>query len=490
MNLGNAEWLYSLLDGLNMLLIVYVICVSIFYMLLFFASAKQIRAERGLGAAVYEDALNSAFTPPLSIIVPAYNEEVGIVSSIRSLLSISYREYEIIVVNDGSKDSTIERVVAEFDMVEMKGKIVWSGLRKEVKPIRRVYRSRMHMNLFLIDKENGGKSDALNAGINLSKYPYFVSLDGDTVLEQDAFLKVVRPIMEARPGEEVICTGGSVGIANGSEIVSGHLAADRIGLSRNKLVVMQVIEYLRGFLMGRIALGKYNVLLIVSGAFGVFRKDWVIAAGGYEVGTVGEDMELIVRLHRLIRERKSNAKIVYIPDTVCWTEAPESMAVLKRQRTRWHRGLFESIWRHKKMLLNPRYGRIGLVAMPYYLFVELLGPLVEVLGYINVVINVILGDVYYPMAALLFVALLIYGSFLSMGAVLLEEWSMRKYPLPSHLIRLFLYSASETFWYRPIMTWWRLIGLFEAIRGKKHGWGDMARKAGVMDSRKSTAPPG
>lgn len=471
--------------GFNMLLVVYVALVSAFYLILFAASARKLRAERGLRAAAYEDALNSAFTPPLSIIVPAYNEEVGIVSSIRSLLSINYREYEIIVVNDGSKDNTVEKLIREFDMLEQKEKVIWSGLRKETKPIRKVYRSRRHGNLVLLDKDNGGKSDALNAGINMSKYPYFVSLDGDTVLENDAFLKVVRPIMEASPGEEIIASGGNVGIANGSAIFSGHLSPEDVGLSRNRVVVMQVIEYLRGFLMGRIALAHYNVLLIVSGAFGVFRKDWVIEAGGYEVGTVGEDMELIVRLHRMIREKKSKARIAYIPDTVCWTEAPESLEILKRQRTRWHRGLFESLWKHRRMTFNPRYGRIGLVAFPYYLLVELLGPLVEFIGYLTLLVNGVLGKVFWEFSAVLFLMLLVYGSFLSMGAVLLEEWSMRKYPRVSHLVRLFLYAMTETFWYRPIMTVWRFQGLIQAIRGKKHGWGDMVRKAGVMDKKKT-----
>ncbi|WP_438444928.1 glycosyltransferase family 2 protein [Gorillibacterium sp. sgz5001074] len=479
-------WIYRLgrvLEAFNMGLMVYVALVSLFYLVLFAVSARKLRAERGLRAEAYEEALNSAFTPPLSIIVPAYNEEVGIVSSVRSLLSISYREYEIVVVNDGSKDGTVDKLIGEFDMLELKEKVIWSGLRKETKPIRKVYRSRRHANLLLIDKENGGKSDALNAGINMSRYPYFVSLDGDTVLEPDAFLKVVRPIMEASPGEEIIATGGNVGIANGSGIVSGHLARDAVGLSRNRLVVMQVIEYLRGFLMGRIALARFNVLLIVSGAFGVFRKDWVIEAGGYEVDTVGEDMELIVRLHRMIREKKSRARIAYIPDTVCWTEAPESLTILRRQRTRWHRGLFESLWRHKRMLLNPRYGRIGLLAFPYYVFVELLGPLVEFFGYLTLLADGILGNVYWAYAGVLSVLLLLYGSFLSMGAVLLEEWSLRRYPRIGHLIRLFFYAASETFWYRPVMTVWRFQGLFQALRGKKHGWGDMVRKAGVMDRK-------
>jgi cellulose synthase/poly-beta-1,6-N-acetylglucosamine synthase-like glycosyltransferase len=325
----------------------------------------------------------------------------------------------------------------------------------------------------------------LNVGINLSKYPYFVSLDGDTVLDEHAFIKIMKPIVEARPGEEIIATGGSVGIANGSTIQSGHLSDRDVALSRNKLVVMQVIEYMRAFLMGRIGLSKYNLLLIVSGAFGVFKKSWVIEVGGYEVGTVGEDMELVVRLHRLIKEKKSKGRIIYIPDPVCWTEAPEELPVLHRQRTRWHRGLFESLWKHKKMLLNPRYGAIGMVSMPYFLFVELLGPVVELIGYLCIIFGYMLELVNLEYAFILFIVMLLYGSFLSMGAVLLEEWGMRKYSRMSDLVRLFFFALSESFWYRPLMTLWRFEGLIQAISGRSYGWGEMTRKAGVMGNNKN-----
>lgn len=467
-------------------LIFYVGFVTLFYLILFIISARQLRREAGLRLLQYEDVLHSAFTPPLSIIVPAYNEELGIVSSVRSLLSIHYQEYEIIVVNDGSKDNTLGLMIEEFDLSLVKGKVQWSGLKKPTKPIKGVYRSLQHPNLLLVDKENGGKSDALNVGINLSKYPYFVSLDGDTVLDTDAFIKVMKPIVEAKPGEEIIATGGSVGIANGSFIQSGYLSGGNVALSRNKMVVMQVIEYMRAFLMGRIGLSKYNLLLIVSGAFGVFKKSWVMEAGGYEVGTVGEDMELVVRLHRLIKEKQSKARIIYIPDPVCWTEAPESISILHRQRTRWHRGLFESLWKHKKMLLNPRYGGIGMVSMPYFLLVELLGPVVELIGYLCIIVGYALELVNVDYAIILSVVMLLYGSFLSMGAVLLEEWGMRKYSRVSDVVRLFFLALSESFWYRPLMTLWRFEGFIQAISGRSYGWGEMTRKAGVMGKGKSS----
>lgn len=475
-----ASWIFV---WINRLIFLYVLVVVAAYLILFVRSFIELRKNDGMPDIQYKDVLSSQFAPPLSIIVPAHNEETGIVSSIRSLLGINYSEYEIIVVNDGSLDATLEIVIREFDMFELPDKIVWSGMSRGTLPIRQMYASRLHSNLLLIDKENGGKADALNAGVQASKYPYFVSLDGDTVLDSDAFIKVMKPIMEARPGEEIIASGGSVGIANGSAIDRGFLGKDAIRLSRNPFVIMQVIEYLRAFLMGRMSLSRYNLLLIVSGAFSVFRKDWVIRAGGFALNTVGEDMEMVVRLHRLIRENESKARIAYVPDPVCWTEAPENLRLLRRQRIRWHRGLFESLYRHKKMIFNPKYGAIGLISLPYFVFVELLGPLIEFLGYFSIVFGLWLHAINIPFAIALAVLMMIYGSFLSVGAVLLEEWGLRKYPNVADLVKLFFYALTESFWYRPILTIWRLEGLFKAIFSRRREWGEMTRKAGVLNGK-------
>lgn len=488
MNGSLQPLIYQLIFWLTQLLIIYVVVVTAFYFVLFVIAARQLRKESGLQLIQYEDVLHSTFTPPLSILVPAYNEETGIVASTRSLLSIHYQEFEVIVINDGSTDLTKDVMIREFAMVEMKGKVQWSGLQQPTQAIKGIYRSFRHPNLFFIDKENGGKSDALNVGINFSKYPYFVSLDGDSVLDRDALIKVMKPIVEARPGEEIIATGGSVGIANGSQIQSGHLASGAVALSRNRIVVMQVIEYLRAFLMGRMGLSKYNLLLIVSGAFGVFKKSWVIEAGGYEVNTVGEDMELVVRLHRLVKEKKSKARIVYISDPVCWTEVPENLQVLHRQRTRWHRGLFESLWKHKKMFLNPRYGGIGLISIPYFVLIELLGPVVELLGYLCILVGYFLDVVNVQYAVILSIVMLLYGSLLSMGAVLLEEWGLHKYSRLSDMSRLFLFALSEAFWYRPMMTLWRFEGFVQALSGRRAGWGEMTRKSGIMGMKPPNPP--
>jgi cellulose synthase/poly-beta-1,6-N-acetylglucosamine synthase-like glycosyltransferase len=448
---------------------IYMMVVIIFYSSILFISAFALRREFQLDRKqTYEDYLSEYNSKPISIIVPAYNEEVGIIQSVRSLLSINYPTYEIIVVNDGSKDQTLEVMINHYDMVE-----IHKVIRKQIetKPIKRIYQSRLLPYLYLVDKDNGGKADALNVGLNISHFPYVCSLDGDSVLESDAFLKVMKPIIDSN--EEVIASGGSIRIANGCEIENGTIR--NIGLSNNPLVIMQIIEYLRAFLMGRVGLSKHNLLLIISGAFGVFSKHWVLQAGGYKTDTVGEDMELVVRIHRLLKERRVDKKIVYVPDPVCWTEVPESIVYLRRQRSRWHRGLFESLWTHRKLTLNPKYGSIGFISFPYFWIVEFLGPVVELSGYLFIVFSLFFGGVYIEFAILIFFLSCLYGSFFSMAAVLLEEWSLRRYPRIGQIVKLFLYSLSETLWYRPLTLFWRCEGIWQTIKGET-SWGEMKRK--------------
>ncbi|MFE4522431.1 glycosyltransferase [Cytobacillus firmus] len=459
----------NILVGFAAFIAVFMVMVISFYSIILVISVFQLRKEYLLNRnQTFDEYMNESFAKPVSIIVPAYNEEAGVVASVRSLLSIDYPSFEIIVVNDGSKDDTIEKMITHYQMKEIN-----PAVRKQVetKAVKKVYQSASLPNLFLIDKENGGKADALNAGINFSHFPYFCSLDGDSVLERDAFLKVMKPILDS--DGEVIASSGSIRIANGCEIQDGNIL--KVGLAREPLVIMQIIEYLRAFLMGRIGLSRHNLLLIVSGAFGVFSKQWVIDAGGYKTNTVGEDMELVVRLHRLIRDKRQKKKIVYVPDPVCWTEVPESTTYLRRQRRRWHRGLFESLWTHRKMTFNPRYGPIGFISFPYFWIVEFLGPIVELLGYIYVVISLFLGGIYLEFAILIFLLSCLYGSLFSMAAVLLEEWSLRKFPKISDLIKLFFYSLTETLWYRPLTVFWRCEGIWQLVKGDT-SWGEMKRK--------------
>ncbi|WP_433742313.1 glycosyltransferase family 2 protein [Falsibacillus pallidus] len=448
---------------------VYMVIVISFYSVILIISMMQLYKEYKLDHdIVYDELMDDTFIRPISILVPAYNEEAGIVQSVRSLLSIRYPSFEIIVINDGSKDETLAKMIETYDMVEIDRVL---RIQVEAKPIQKIYQSKSLPNLYLIDKENGGKADALNAGLNFSHFPYICSLDGDSVLERDAFLKVMKPIIDSNG--DVIATGGSIRIANGCQIENGNII--KVGLASSPLVIMQIIEYLRAFLMGRIGLSRHNLLLIVSGAFGVFDKKWVLDAGGYKTDTVGEDMELVVRLHRLIKEKKVKKNIVYIPDPVCWTEVPEDTKFLRRQRRRWHRGLFESLWNHRKMLFNPSYGSIGFVSIPYFWLVEFFGPVIELLGYLYVIFSLFLGGIYIEFAILIFLLSCIYGSLFSMASVLLEEWSLRRYPSAGSIIKLFLYSLTETLWYRPLTVFWRCEGIWQMIVGDK-SWGEMKRK--------------
>lgn len=454
---------------LSIMVLAYMALVGVFYFSIFLISARQLRREYELNQKeAYEEIIQSVDAKPVSIIVPAYNEEKGIYASVRSLLSMNYPEYEIIVVNDGSKDLTLTTMIEKFKMKKI-NKVVRQRLK--TKGIRGIYRSDVYHQLYLVDKENGGKADALNAGINMSHYPYICSLDGDSVLEKDAFLKVMKPIIHSNG--QIIAAGGSIRIANGCRIERGEIM--EVKLVKQPLVVMQVIEYLRAFLMGRIGLSRLNILLIVSGAFGVFHKEWVIKAGGYLTNTVGEDMELVVRLHRLIKEGGGKERIVYVPDPVCWTEAPDTISILHKQRRRWHQGLFESLWRHKKMLFHRKYGTVGFISMPYFIFIELLGPFIELFGYLVIIFGITFSFLNTQLALLVFMMAILYGSILSMSSVLLEEWSLRKYPNPFDIARLFIFAITESFWYRPLTVLWRVEGFLHVLLKKKE-WGEMSRK--------------
>lgn len=451
------------------LIYLYLVLVILVYSLMLFFSLFQLRKEYRLNKYnIDEEYENLIYTKPVSIIVPAYNEEAGIVESVRSLLSLRYPQMEIIVVNDGSLDGTMNQMITQFQMTKV-NKVIRKQLKTE--PILAVYQSMIYPHLFLADKQNGGKADALNAGINLSKYPYFCSIDGDSILEPTSLLKVMKPIVTSN--EEVIASGGNVRIANGSLIQMGNIT--NVTLSHKPLVIMQVIEYLRAFLLGRITLSKYNMVLIISGAFSIFSKKWVIEAGGYAPNTIGEDMEIVVRLHRLLKEKKEKKKIVFVSDPVCWTEAPEKVTFLRRQRMRWHQGLLESLWKHRKMTFNPKYGAVGMISFPYFWIIECFGPVVELGGFIYTVFAFLTGGIYLEFALLLFGLFLLYGLIFSIAAVLLEAWSVNTYPKISDLTRLYIYSFTEMFWYRPLTILWRCEGIWKFLL-KKREWGQMERK--------------
>lgn len=411
----------------------------------------------------------SPLTPPISVLLPAYNEEPGIVESVRSLLSLRYPEFEVVVVNDGSTDGTLTRLAETFDLVPVR-----KALRTSIPtvPVRGAYASRRHPELLVIDKENGGgKADAINAGINASRYPYFCVIDADGMLEEDALIRVAKPMLD--DPDLVVATGGIVRIINGCRVEHGRV--EEVRLPRSRLATLQVVEYLRAFLVGRIGWSRMRSLLIISGAFGLFRRSLVEAAGGFSRDTVGEDFELVVRLHRYLRDRGEEYRIAFVPDPVAWTEAPEDFATLARQRRRWQRGLAETLWRHRRLTFNPRYGVVGMLAFPYYILFELLGPLIEVAGYAAVITSAALGSLSPLFFAAFFTVALLTGIFLSGSALTLEELSFRRYEGDADGMRIVLAALAENLGYRQLLMVWRTLAFVDLAR-RRRGWGEMRRR--------------
>jgi cellulose synthase/poly-beta-1,6-N-acetylglucosamine synthase-like glycosyltransferase len=432
-----------------------------------FAFGALQRYALRLEALDLTDLITSGGAPPICMIAPAYNEALTGVQSVRSLLAIEYPDFEVIVVNDGSKDDTVERLKSAFEL-EPANRLPIASIKTA--RVRQVYRSRTHPSLWVIDKENGGKADALNTGLNYCYAPIFCAMDADSLLEPDALIRIVRPFLE---DSTTIASGGILRIANGCKVERGRVV--EVGLPKSLLARFQVLEYLRVFLAARMGWGTINASLIISGAFGVFSRAAVVRAGGYATDTVGEDMELVVRLHRTHAEAGIPYKIHFVPDPVAWTECPESLAVLARQRDRWQRGLFQTLMRHRRMMFRPKYKAAGLLAFPYFFFLEMLGPVIEMLGYLAFAATIIAGRAdWFFIAAFLSVAV-VFGGVLSLSAVVLEELSFRRYPRLLDLVRLFGLAALENAGYRQLNTWWRVKGTVSALRGVQ-GWGKMTRK--------------
>jgi len=452
----------------NYFVLVYFIVLNSTYLLMTVLSFFSIRRYmREYHLVKHRRLFQSSFYKPISIVAPAFNEEATIVESVRSLLQLHYPEYEIIVVNDGSTDSTLDKLKLALNL-----KISLKPIQYVItcKKIKNVYISEDYANLVIVDKENGRKADALNAGINIARYPLVSVIDSDSVLEPDVMLKLVRPFLD---DARTIAVGGIVRVVNGCTVRAGEVT--EIRLSKKILPNIQIIEYLRSFLFGRVGWDILNSLLVISGAFGLFRKDVVIESGGYRHDTVGEDMELVVRMHRFMRERRLPYRVTFVAEPVCWTEVPESLKILSRQRNRWQRGLIESLLIHKKMLFNPAFGVVGMLGMPFFFFFEMFGPVVEFTGYVVFGFSWYFGVINLQFAVLFLTVAVIFGIVLSLGSLVLEELSFRKYPKISHIFILFIISIMENFGYRQIHSWWRLKGTLDFLRGKKQ-WGKMERK--------------
>jgi cellulose synthase/poly-beta-1,6-N-acetylglucosamine synthase-like glycosyltransferase len=450
-------------------MLLYLFAINTYYLVLTIAGFRRtLRMVQELQRPDQRRLLRSPLTPPVSVLAPAFNEEASVVDNVRSLLMLDYPLFEVILVNDGSKDATLATLIPAFELKPSARSFEYTV---PCKRIRGVYESSAYPNLVVVDKINGGKADALNSGLNLSLYPLFCAIDADSILESDALLRLVRPFLEA-PGL-TIAAGGVIRVANGCDIRAGRVR--EVKLVRRVLPLIQIVEYLRAFLFGRMGWSSGNSLLVISGAFGLFDKRAVVQAGGYATDTVGEDMELVVRMHRHLHDRKQPYRIGFVPDPICWTEVPESLRVLRRQRTRWQRGLIDTLWRHRGMMGRPRYGIIGLVALPGFFLFEMLSPFIEFSGYIGLPVLLLLGYLDASYAAAFMILSILYSILVSILAVLLEDITFRRYPKARDMAVLVGAAVVEHLGYRQLTVWWRVRAFWEYWRGDL-SWGAMERR--------------
>ncbi len=466
--LQGIAWI-DLLLSLQWVFLGYFLAINTAYLALNYVSVFSIISYMRDHRADYLPQSLASYQPPVSILIPAHNEAGTIVSSVHSLLRLNYPEFEIIVINDGSSDATREEVVKAFAMMEFP-----EAYRKRIatKPVSRVYASSRYPQVRMIDKENGGKSDALNAGINVARYPLFCAVDADCILQQDSLGRVVRPFLE---DPHTVAVGGVVRVLNGCTVNDGFL--ETVDLPKNMLARFQLVEYLRAFLFGRVGWSPLNALLIISGAFGVFYKERVIAVGGYRPETVGEDMDLVVRLHRSLRREQRPYRITFVPDPICWTEAPTDLKSLKNQRMRWQRGLAESLAPNFGIMFDRRGGAVGWLAFPFMILFELIGPVIEVFGY-AVMIPLFLFDLIPLQSFLVFLFVSIgMGVLLSVNALFLEELSFQMYPRSSQQLKMFAVAILENFGYRQLNSIWRFIAVVKWLFSfwRKARWGKIDR---------------
>ena len=422
------------------------------------------------------DMLISDVATPVSILVPAYNEQATIVDNVRSMLMLQYPDLEIIVVNDGSSDATLQLLIEAFSL---KPVVRAHELRLNHAPVRGVYASPTYPGLLIIDKQNGrSKADAINAGINFARNPLFCVVDADSLLETESLLRTVRPFMENPDG--MVAVGGTVRVLNGCKVSHGQVV--EVGLPRRFIPLVQSLEYIRAFLVTRLAWSHWGMLSIISGAFGVFRRDLALEIGGFDAGSHGEDYDFIVRLHRHMRNKKQPYEMRYVPEPVCWTEAPEDLKTLSAQRRRWQRGAMQVLASNMRMVGNPRYGRFGLVGLTHNVLIDIVAPIAEIAGYILLPLFFLLGAINAAFIFAFVGLFILFGVFYSVMALILEEMELKRTPNASDLLRIGLIAVIENFGYRQLNSIWRIRGLWEFLTGN-HSWGEMRRKGDAARHR-------
>jgi len=455
-----------ILEIIGVFFVVYLIGYSTFLFLSVSVGSSELFKKKQQYRMM--NAIQNDYFIPISIIVPAHNEEVTVTDTVRSLLALDYKVYEIIVVDDGSNDNTSKSMIEAFDMSPVRMPIhrqLWCQ-REEF-----VYEAKIrNVHVSLIRKKGGGKADALNMGINASRYPYFICIDADSVLQHDSLKKIALPLLE---NENVIAVGGSVRPSNGAVIENGRVVS--YSLPKNLLASMQTLEYDRSFLASRILLDKFNGALIISGAFGLFQKQLVIEAGGYDPGTVGEDMELVVKLHEYCTANDIPYLIKYATDAICWSQAPESFRDLQRQRKRWHIGLFQSLWMHRHLALNPKYGPVSFISYTYFLFYELLSPYIEVFGIISVFMAYLLDMLNVRFAALFLVIYAVFGAVMSLTSFFARTQTLDLSLSFKDVLKAIGLCFFEVTVLRALLSFTRFFALF-GYKSRRRNWGNIQRK--------------
>ncbi|GEM49888.1 glycosyltransferase family 2 protein [Deinococcus cellulosilyticus] len=457
-----------LLSVLEVLIIAYFVLLNGIYAIsVLIASQEMVRTALGGHQNLMKSQLEQGYHRPISVLVPAFNEERTIASSVRAFLGLNYPEFEVIVINDGSSDHTLQVLLDGFQLQRSEE---FPARTLPTQAVHGVYRCSRYPNLLVIDKENGGKGDALNVGITHASKPLFCAVDADSILDAEALLRVARQFLE---DDQLIAVGGTVRVMNGSQLHND--VVHEMEPPKGWLERIQVVEYTRAFLAGRSTFSVMGVLLIVSGAFGLFSRKAVLEVGGYRTDTVGEDMELVVRLHRYMRETKQKYQVRYNMDPICWTQVPTNMGMLRKQRNRWQRGLLETLWMHRAMFLNPRYGRIGLFSMPYYLLFEALAPILEVVGYVMTLVLLLTGHLNSTFALLFLVMALLYGLLISLASLGIEGFMVQRYPRFGDRLKIMLASVFEQLGYRQILVFERLIATV-MLSHKRGQWDTQQRK--------------
>ncbi|HET7476971.1 MAG TPA: glycosyltransferase family 2 protein [Dermatophilaceae bacterium] len=481
---GLRGWYAALMQALEWPLVLYFLLVNTTYLVLVVAGGSAFAHYlRRVGHAGRDETVGSQFAPGVSILVPAYNEQAGIVASVQALLSLRYPRHEIVVVDDGSTDATFERLRAALDLVPLDRELPMDvPVRARIVDVW-VPRDGL-TRLIAVRKENSGKAESLNVGINAATEPLVGMFDADSILDPDALLTVTKPF--ADDPVRTVASGGVIRAANGCSVTAGRITEVRT--PRAWLPRIQVVEYLRAFLLGRAGWSRIRALILISGAFGVFRRDVLVEVQGMRSDSIGEDFELVMRIHQHMQRARRSYRVDFASEPVAWTEVPSTLRVLGRQRRRWHRGLWEVLWGYRNMLLNPRYGRIGLIALPYFWLFELLSPVIELCGLFLVLLGLLLGGVDAGYAATLMLVAYGYAMVVTLAAMALEELSFHRYSRWRDLGAMLAAAVLESFGYRQLTAWWRLQGLWAGLRGSTHTWGTMTRQGFGAEGGMSAEP--